>query len=154
MSTSCLLTPSSIDPEREQANLLAGASGEGAVATFTGLVRRKCANGRVDVDAIYLDHHPQMTLQSMEQIADAARARFAVSHLRIIHRSGLVAAGETIVFVGAAAAHRRAAFDAVDFVMDRLKTDAVFWKRENRSDGTEWIEPTDADHAAHRRWKE
>ena len=154
MSGACLLTPVPIDLEREQADLIAGASGAGAVASFVGLVRSNSSDERNEVAAIYLDHHPSMTLRSMEDVADAAQARFAVRSLRIVHRCGLVAAGDPIVFVGASAAHRRAAFDAVDYVMDRLKTDAVFWKREDRTDGAEWIEPTDADHAAHRRWKD
>ena len=154
VSRKCLLTTNSIDVEREQADLLTSAPGAGAVASFAGLVRPRSSDEANEVDAIYLDHHPTLTLRSMQDVANSALSRFAVGTLHIVHRCGPVAAGEPIVFVGAAAAHRRAAFDAVDYVMDRLKTDAVFWKREDRADGSEWIEPTDADRAAHRRWKD
>ncbi|MEA3016439.1 MAG: molybdopterin synthase catalytic subunit, partial [Sphingomonadales bacterium] len=70
-----------------------------------------------------------------------------------VHRHGALAPGEAIVFVAAAAAHRRAAFDAVDYVMDRLKTDVPFWKYERRSDGAHWLEARDSDHADRRRWE-
>ena len=72
--------------------------------------------------------------------------------LRIVHRSGAVAPGETIVFVAAAAVHRRAAFEAADYMMDRLKTDAIFWKREDGPGGSRWIEPGEDDYKARERW--
>jgi molybdopterin synthase catalytic subunit len=72
--------------------------------------------------------------------------------VRVVHRSGAIAAGEPIVFAGAASLHRRAAFDAADYLMDRLKTEAVFWKREVGQEGSTWIEPTEADHADRERW--
>ena len=86
-------------------------------------------------------------------IADAAQARFTLAALTIVHRVGVVAAGEPIVFVAAAAAHRRPAFDAVDYVMDRLKTDAPLWKCETRSDGDHWIEARPGDHRDRARWE-
>ena len=72
--------------------------------------------------------------------------------MHVVHRCGDIAAGEAIVFAGAAALHRRAAFEAADYLMDRLKTEAVFWKREIGETGSQWIEPTDADHADRERW--
>ena len=72
--------------------------------------------------------------------------------VRVVHRCGAIAPGEAIVFVAAAAVHRRAAFEAVDYLMDRLKTDALFWKREDGVDGPRWIEPTGGDRADRARW--
>ena len=90
----------------------------------------------------------------MDDIARAASERFAVSAIAALHRFGAVLPGETIVFVAVASRHRRAAFEAADYAMDRLKTDAVFWKREDAVDGSRWIEPTDADRAERARWSE
>jgi molybdopterin synthase catalytic subunit len=87
----------------------------------------------------------------LDEIAASAE-RFGVEAVRIVHRCGEIAPGEAIVFVAAAAAHRRAAFDAVDYLIDRLKTDALFWKREDGVDASSWIEPTDADRADRARW--
>ena len=81
-------------------------------------------------------------------------ARFDVSDLLVVHRCGDVAAGEAIVFVAASSPHRRAAFLAADYLMDRLKTDAAFWKREDGVDGSRWIEPTGQDQADRKRWSE
>jgi molybdopterin synthase catalytic subunit len=142
-----------IAAERELADFAARAEGAGAVASFLGIARDRTADGAT-VERLVLDHHPRLTLRSMEEIAAAARGRFQLSALRIVHRRGEVAPGETIVFVAAAAVHRRTAFDAVDYMMDRLKTDAVFWKREDRPDGSHWIEPREEDYSAGERWNE
>jgi molybdopterin synthase catalytic subunit len=99
-----------------------------------------------------LEDHPQLTQQSLDEIAAAAVEKFAVSAIRVVHRTGAIPAGEPVVFAGASAPHRREAFDAVDYLMDRLKTEAVFWKREEGPGGSRWVEPTDADHAARERW--
>lgn len=139
--------------ERELAEFAAGLAGEGAVASLLGIARPGSADGE-RVERLVLDHHPRLTLRSLEEIAAAALERFAISSLRIVHRCGAVAPGETIVFVAAAAVHRRAAFEAADYVMDRLKTDAVFWKREDRPGGSHWIEPREDDHSARERWNE
>ena len=139
--------------ERELAQFTAGLAGEGAVVSFLGIARPRTADGET-VERLVLDHHPRLTLRSLEEIAAAAGERFAISSLRIVHRSGIVAPGEAIVFVAAAAEHRRAAFEAADYVMDRLKTDAVFWKREDTPEGSRWIEPSDEDYSARQRWSE
>ena len=99
-----------------------------------------------------LDHHPTLTRQSLEDIAVEAAQRFDVSHVRVVHRCGEIPTGEAIVFAGAAALHRRAAFEAADYLMDQLKTEAVFWKREIGEAGSEWIEPTERDYADRDRW--
>jgi molybdopterin synthase catalytic subunit len=145
------LAPARLNIEREVAGLIDAAGGAGAMVTFVGLVRPLSKSGD-QVEHLILDHHPLLTQQSLDEIMAAAAAKFAVIAIRVTHRSGTISAGEPIVFVGVAAAHRREAFNAVDFLMDRLKTDAVFWKREEGPEGSRWIEPTDADYAERERW--
>jgi len=141
------------DPTAEYDGFARASAGDGAIASFTGLTRPTSKVGE-RVSGLFLDHHPRMTLASMEAIADEARRRFTITRLRIVHRCGAVGAGEPIVFVAAASAHRRAALEAVDYMMDRLKTDAVFWKREDGNGGTVWIEPTWDDQQARARWSD
>lgn len=147
------LAEHSFAAERELAEFTAGLSGEGAVVSFLGIARSRAEDGE-QVERLVLGHHPRLTLRSLDEIAASARERFAISSLRIVHRCGAVAPGETIVFVAAAAVHRRAAFEAADYAMDRLKTDAIFWKREDRPGGSHWIEPRDEDHSDRKRWNE
>jgi molybdopterin synthase catalytic subunit len=151
MSVIARLEPDALRPERELAELLACAGGAGAVVSFTGVARPGSTAGDA-VDRLVLAHHPVLTAQSLEAIATKAMARFDVSHVHVVHRCGAVAAGDPIVFAGAASVHRRAAFDAADFLMDRLKTEAVFWKQEVGAAGSAWIEPTEGDYAASERW--
>ena len=139
--------------DRELAEFSAGLSGEGAVVSFTGIARPRGSDGE-KVERLVLDHHPRLTLRSLEEIAEAARERFGIGALRIVHRCGAIEAGEAIVFVATGSAHRRAAFEAADYMMDRLKTDAVFWKREEGEAGSRWIEPRDEDYAARERWSD
>lgn len=151
MSIIARLEEQSFKPENELATLLDRAVGDGAVVSFTGLARPGSKAGHA-VDRLVLEHHPELTLQSLEDIAAEAAARFDVEHVHVVHRCGSIAAGEPIVFAGAAALHRRAAFEAADYLMDRLKTEAVFWKREIGVAGSEWVEPTDTDYADRDRW--
>lgn len=151
MSVVARLEQSTLRAEQELAELIRQANGDGAVVTFIGIARSGSKRGGA-VDRLVLDSHPALTLQSLEDIAVEAAARFDVSHVRVVHRCGDIAPGEAIVFAGAAALHRRAAFEAADYLMDRLKTEAVFWKREIGEAGAEWIEPTDADYADRERW--
>ncbi len=134
-----------LDPATEKAAL--AVEDAGALVQFTGLVR-----GGGGTTALILHHHPGMTLASVEQLANAARERFELTALGVTHRVGRMAPGEPVVWVAAAARHRRAAFQAVDCLMDGLKSDALFWKQEERIDGTHWIEPTDRDRADLARW--
>jgi molybdopterin synthase catalytic subunit len=135
-------------PEQELAGFT--AEGAGAIASFTGLARPTTSDG-VRIHRLFLDHHSRLTRRSLDEIAASAE-RFGVSAVRVVHRCGEIAPGEAIVFVAAAATHRRAAFEAVDYLMDRLKTDALFWKREDGVDGPRWIEPSEADRADRARW--
>ncbi|HWI89352.1 MAG TPA: molybdenum cofactor biosynthesis protein MoaE [Sphingomicrobium sp.] len=151
MSVVARIEEAALRPEQELTALLERAEGDGAVVSFTGVARAGSKGGQV-VYRLVLEHHPALTLQSLEDIAIEAAARFDVSHVHVVHRCGDIAAGEPIVFAGAAALHRRSAFEAADYLMDRLKTEAVFWKREVGEAGQEWIEPTDADYADRERW--
>ncbi|WMS45020.1 molybdenum cofactor biosynthesis protein MoaE [Acuticoccus sp. MNP-M23] len=122
----------------------------GAVVTFSGYCRGE--GGRIT--ALELEHYPGMAEAEMQRIAEAAMARWPLDGVLAVHRTGVVAVGEPIVLVAAGSAHRDAAFEAARFVMDFLKTDAPFWKREHLADGTkgEWIEAKSADDAARARW--
>lgn len=132
------------------ADFSARAAGAGAIASFVGLVRGE--NDGAQVCGLELDHHPRLTEQVIAGIEADAVARFALTDVAIVHRHGALVPGEAIVFVAASAPHRRAAFDAVDYVMDRLKTEAPFWKREQRSDGEHWLDARDSDRKARARW--
>ncbi len=141
-----------IDPAALLAEFIAEAPGAGAVASFTGIVRD--ANEGGTVEQLWLDHHERLTPAALDRIGDEARTRFGLTAIAIVHRVGVVAPGAPIVFVAAAAPHRRAAFDAVDYAMDRIKTEAPLWKRETRDGGSyAWIEARESDHADRRRWE-
>ncbi len=130
---------------------LAALEGEGigAVASFTGLVR-----GDGGLIALTLDHYPVMTHAALTALADAAAGRWALDGVTILHRTGRMVPGERIVFVGTASAHRAAALDACAFLIDALKTQAPFWKRESFADGREqWVEARPSDEAAAARWR-
>ena len=120
----------------------------GAVATFTGLVRADDG-----VATLELEHYPGATEAALTRLAEEASARWSLTAAMIVHRVGPMAPGERIVFVGTCSAHRAAALDACAFLIDRLKIDAPFWKRETRGGEAAWVEARDADAAAAERWK-
>ena len=151
MTISVRLEATDLDPREELGKLLEQAAGDGAVVSFVGIARPAARRGD-DVEKLVLEHHPTLTQRSLEEIAVAAGERFDVSHVRVVHRCGEMRPGEAIVFAGAAAPHRRAAFEAADYLMDRLKTEAVLWKREEGPAGSNWIEPTAADYRERERW--
>src|SRR5205085_181944 len=105
------------------------------------------------VQALELSQYAPLTLPGMEALADEALSRWALDGLLLHHRVGVMTAGEPIVLVAAAARHRRDAFAAADFAMDHLKSDAWFWKREQRAGAWHWVEPREQDHADLKRWK-
>lgn len=123
------------------------AAGVGAVATFTGIVR-----GDDGVTAIELEHYPGMTEASLRDICDTAQARWNLSGCTILHRVGRMKVGEPIVLVVTASPHRAAALEACAFLIDRLKTDAPFWKKEYRGDCVNWVEQKTGDVARADRW--
>ena len=152
MSVVARLDEEPFDPAQELAALMRSSVGEGAVVSFVGLTRSEGSKSG-PIRALALEHHPQLTLQSLEEIARGAAERFGVAHVRVVHRCGSLKPGEPIVFAGASSRHRRDAFDAADYLMDRLKTEAVLWKREDGEQGSVWIEPTAGDYADRTRWE-
>lgn len=145
------LADTAIDPGALLAEFCHGRDDAGAVVSFTGLTR-----GRTDglgVTRLTLDAYPGFTERVMAEIEAEARARFQVRDVLAVHRWGALTVGEPIIFVAAAAEHRRAAFDAVDYLMDQFKTRAPFWKKEDGPDGARWIEARPEDHRALARWE-
>ena len=127
---------------------LSDVGGEtGAIVTFTGIVR-----GDDGLQAMTLEHYPAMTEKALEEIERQAHARWPLKASRIIHRTGRLEPGDNIVLVITASAHRQAAFEAASFLMDYLKTEAPFWKLEERPEGTRWVEARKSDDAARERW--
>ncbi len=122
----------------------------GAVATFVGYVRN--TNQGINVSSLFLEHYPGMTERSLQLIVDQAKERWPLQRVKIVHRVGLLSAGEPIVFVGVASEHRHAAFDACTFLMDALKTQAPFWKREETQSGNHWVSSRESDQQAAKRW--
>lgn len=145
------LAPERLDPLTEHKEFQATLGSEGAIVTFVGVARSHDTTGS-HVTGLFLDHHPRLTELSLKEIAEDAGRRFDVSAMRVVHRCGVIGPGDAIVFVAASAMHRRTAFDAVDYAMDRLKTEAVFWKREDTVDGSRWVEPTLTDQVNRARW--
>ncbi|MBC6402325.1 MAG: molybdenum cofactor biosynthesis protein MoaE [Hyphomonadaceae bacterium] len=125
---------------------MAGRAAAGAVVCFTGHVRGFAKDK--SVNALELDHYSGYTESEIAKIRDTAHRRWPGIESLIIHRYGRMIPGEPIVFVAVTSEHRQAVFEAATYLMDHLKTSAPFWKKEIRSDGTVWIEPTDADYAA------
>jgi molybdopterin synthase catalytic subunit len=136
-----------IDGAAELAPL--AALGGGAVASFTGIARNDD-----DVVAIELEHYPAMTEASLIALMDEAFARWSLLGGVLIHRVGYIAVGEPIVLVGTAASHRAEALEACAFLIDRLKTDAPFWKKEHRADGSaQWVEAKGSDGDRANKWR-
>jgi molybdopterin synthase catalytic subunit len=134
--------------------LAAGRTDIGAIATFTGLVRDMTkAVGGAPVSAMELEHYPGMTERALHAIAVDAAARWPLQGIAVIHRYGPLTPGDRIVLVACASPHRKAAFEAAQFVMDFLKTKAPFWKKETTPDGARWVDARDADDLAAARWK-
>jgi molybdopterin synthase catalytic subunit len=147
---SIIVQAASFDAGAELNAFQLGRTDAGAVAAFSGLVRDH--NQGSGVSGLYLEHYPGMTEAVLRDICSQAAERWNLLAARVIHRHGTLLPGESIVLVLCAAAHRGEAFDACAFIMDRLKTDAPFWKRESTSDGERWVEARAADLDAARRW--
>jgi molybdopterin synthase catalytic subunit len=146
-----------LDPAALLAGLTAGGSDAGAVVSFTGLVRAEAADAdhpSQAVAALELQAYPGFTERMIAAEAEAVSARHRLLDLVVVHRIGPMQPGEAIVFVGALAVHRRAAFEAADQMMDYLKTSAPFWKAEHTTGGDRrWIEPRPEDHQDAARWR-
>ena len=138
------------DVAQEIAALSTGRTDIGAVVSFSGICRGS-ENGE-PIAALTLEHYPGMAEAEIGRHADEALSRWPLQGLTIIHRFGRIAPGENIVLVVTASSHRQAAFEAAEFLMDYLKTNAPFWKREESEKGTSWIEARDHDDDAAARW--
>jgi molybdopterin synthase catalytic subunit len=139
------------DLSAEIAALRAGDAGVGAVASFVGTVRDR-HGGQTGITALTLEHYPGMTERAIEAMIDAAHARFDIRAARVVHRVGLLRPGEQIVLVAVTSAHRGQAFQACEFLMDYLKTQAPFWKKEGSPEGERWVDARVADDEALARW--
>ena len=133
----------------EVAAMTEGRSDIGAVATFTGLVRDFAADKGA---AMTLEHYPGMTEKALAEAEAEAAGRWPLAASLVIHRVGRLVPGDRIVLVATASVHRRAAFDAAEFLMDYLKSRAPFWKKEEGPDGASWVAARDEDEAALDRW--
>ncbi|ACB34287.1 molybdopterin biosynthesis MoaE protein [Leptothrix cholodnii SP-6] len=138
------------DLSAEVAALRAGDGGVGAVASFIGTVRDR--SDGAGVSAMELEHYPGMTERSIEAMIDTALQRFDIRAARVIHRVGLLQPQDQIVLVAVSSAHRGQAFQACEFLMDYLKTEAPFWKKETTPEGARWVDARVSDDDALRRW--
>ena len=129
------------------------AEGEvpGALVTFTGIVR-DFHQGH-EIKSMTLEHYPGMTERELSRIRKNAMDRWPLGNVTIIHRVGKLNAADNIVFVGCTSPHRDAAFEAARFIMDYLKTDAPFWKAEERDDKISWVDAREADRASIKKWE-
>lgn len=140
------------DISAESAGLRARNAKIGAIAAFIGLVRD--VNDGSDVCTLSLEHYPGMTERALAKIVDDARARWDVIDCTVIHRVGELKPTDQIVLVIVASGHRGDAFDACEFIMDYLKTEAPFWKSEQTPEGKRWVESRESDSAAALRWQD
>lgn len=151
------------DLSAEVASLYRDDPGVGAVASFVGTVRAReqpvadavhaAGAASVDVTTLELEHYPGMTEKAIGGMIDEAFQRFSIRAVKVIHRVGRLAVGEQIVMVAVSSAHRGQAFQACEFLMDYLKTQAPFWKKEHTADGeSRWVDARVADDDALRRW--
>jgi molybdopterin synthase catalytic subunit len=145
--------PEDFDVAAEMAALRAGDHAVGAVAAFVGTVRERSADDDAQTIRMELEHYPGMTERAIEAMIDEAQRRFRIRAVRVIHRVGPLAAGDQIVLVIVTSGHRADAFTACEFLMDYLKTQAPFWKKEHRPDGSaQWVDARVDDDAAMARW--
>ncbi|HET7526212.1 MAG TPA: molybdopterin synthase catalytic subunit MoaE [Burkholderiaceae bacterium] len=138
------------DLAAEVAALRQGDGQVGAVATFVGTVRDR--NDGTPISAMELEHYPGMTERAIDAMINEAARRFDIRGVRVIHRVGALQPGDQIVLVAVTSAHRQHAFEACEFLMDYLKTQAPFWKKETTPEGARWVDARQADDAALARW--
>ena len=138
------------DLSAEVAALRAGDARVGAVCAFVGTVRDR--NDGQSVSTMELEHYPGMTEKAIEAMIDTAHQRFSMHGVRVIHRVGVLQPQDQIVLVAVTSAHRGEAFQACEFLMDYLKTQAPFWKKEQTPDGARWVDARVSDDAALARW--
>lgn len=147
------IQPQAFDVAQEIAALQAGDPRVGAVCTFVGTVRDRNAPGAAgSVQTLELEHYPGMTEKSIEAMVDAAFARFDILGARVVHRVGVLRPTDGVVLVAVTSAHRGQSFQACEFLMDYLKTQAPFWKKEQTPEGAHWVDARVSDDEALARW--
>lgn len=140
------------DLSDEVARLRAADKRVGAVCSFVGLVRDRNGDAADSVQSMELEHYPGMTEKSIEAMIDEAHKRFDIFGARVVHRVGLLQPLDQIVLVAVTSAHRGESFKACEFLMDYLKTQAPFWKKEATPEGAHWVDARVSDDAALARW--
>lgn len=145
-----LIQTQDFDVSTELAALRVGDARVGAVCSFVGTVRDR--NEGASVSAMELEHYPGMTEKSIEAIIDRAVVRFGICAAKVIHRVGPLQPMDQIVFVGVTSAHRGMSFQACEFIMDYLKSEAPFWKKEQTPEGARWVDARVSDEEALARW--
>jgi molybdopterin synthase catalytic subunit len=140
------------DPNREVDLLRADNPSIGAVVSFIGLMRD--LNDGDHVDHLFLEHYPGMTEKALEKIVSIASERWTLEGCRVVHRVGALNPTDPIVLVVVASSHRKEAFDACEFIIDYLKTQAPFWKKESTDKGERWVDARESDDEAIRQWSE
>lgn len=144
------LTNKPFDASRALAAFQAANTGAGGIVSFTGLVRPRASNR--EVKGLHLQAYAPMTEQGIAGAVKTAMEKWPLLDAHIVHRIGTMVPADTIVFVATAAAHRRAAFESADYLMDYLKTEAIFWKKETYETGHQWVEPRTEDYEDNARW--
>jgi molybdopterin synthase catalytic subunit len=150
METRVSIQTEDFDLSAEVTRLRAGEKGVGAVCTFVGTVRDR--NDGLSVSTMELEHYPGMTEKAIEQMIDEAHRRFDIFGARVVHRVGLLQPLDQIVLVAVTSAHRGESFQACEFLMDYLKTQAPFWKKEQTPEGARWVDARVSDDAALAKW--
>jgi molybdopterin synthase catalytic subunit len=152
MKSSVSVQEADFDLSTEVRALTTGDHAAGAVASFVGLVRDN--NDGTGVADMTLEHYPGMTEKALHEIVAKAGARWELLGVRVIHRVGHLMPGEQIVLVAVSSPHRGNAFAACEFIMDYLKTQAPFWKKETTDGGSRWVDARDSDDAALKKWSD
>ena len=144
-----LVQDAAFDPGAELNKFATQGGGQGAIVTFTGVVRDNAAG---NLDVMQIEHYPGMTEQALTRIAMRAQARWSLGDVLVIHRFGTLVPGDQIMMVATAARHRKDAFEAAEYLMDYLKSRAPFWKKEITKDGDTWVAAKADDEDALTRW--
>ena len=139
------------DLQQEVMALHASDRRVGAICSFIGTVRDRSQGS--EVSAMELEHYPGMTEKAIEAMIDEAHHRFDIFAARVVHRIGVLEPTDRIMMVAVTSAHRGQSFQACEFLMDYLKTQAPFWKKEETAQGSRWVDARDSDHDAARRWE-
>ncbi len=151
MLTQIAVQTEDFDLNQLYSGLKCASGAYGAIVTFTGLVRELSDTDKLK--GLYLEHYPGMTEKALHKIVEQARERWPLGQVTLVHRVGRLMLNEQIVFVGASSPHRADAFAAVQFIMDYLKQDAPFWKKEITVSGEHWVEQKASDLDAAKRWR-